>query len=258
MHFFMLLSWAICTLAGPLAPRQAGPSVTISNGTVVGSSDGSIDSFKGIPFADPPTNTNRLRAPSPVATSFGTIQAIGQPTACPQFYTQVDTSNLPSEVIGVLLDTPFGQEIQMEGEDCLNLNVQRPAGTTADSNLPVIVWIYGGGFEFGSTQGYDGSSLIERSVALGQPVIYVAINYRVGGFGFLAGSELQNEGNTNLGLKDQRLGLQWIQENSILRPFDRHSLCLWLIIRVVAAFGGDPSKVTLWVRMSGLSRHVMN
>lgn len=213
MHCSLFLSLSVGALAVPLDTRQAAPSVTISNGTVVGSSDGSIDSFKGIPFAESPAGASRLRAPSPVATPFGTIQATSVPAACPQFYLQVDTSNLPSEVTGELLDTPFGQQIQNEDEDCLNLNVQRPTGTTADSKLPVVVWIFGGGFELGSTQTYDGSSFVKKSVSLGQPVMYVAINYRVGGFGFLAGSDLQSEGNTNLGLKDQRLGLQWVQDN---------------------------------------------
>ena len=219
-------------LASPIQTRAAPPTVSFSNGTVVGSSGGQVDSFKGIPFAQPPVGTNRLKAPVPLATSFGTIQATGTPTACPQFYVSVDTSNLPSEVVGTLLDTPFGQAIQNAGEDCLTLNVQRPSGTTSSSKLPVVAWIFGGGFELGSTQSYDGTAFVDQSISLGQPVLYVAINYRVGGFGFLAGSELQSEHNTNLGLRDQRLGLQWIQDN-------------------IEAFGGDPTKVTLWGESAG-------
>lgn len=61
-----------------------------------------------------------------------------------------------------------------------------------------------GGFEFGSTQLYDGGSMIKKSIALGQQVVFVAVNSRISGFGFLAGKELQDEGSTNLGLKDQR------------------------------------------------------
>jgi len=68
--------------------------------------------------------------------------------------------------------------------------------------------------------------------AAGHPVIYVEVNYRVSGFGFLAGSELQKDGSTNLGLRDQRLGLQWVAEN-------------------IAAFGGDPDKVTIWGESAG-------
>jgi len=82
---------------------------------------------------------------------------------------------------------------------------------------------------------YDGSTLIQNSVsglAAGHPVIYVAVNYRLAGFGFLAGKELQQDGSTNLGLRDQRLGLEWVAEN-------------------IAAFGGDPDKVTIWGESAG-------
>lgn len=68
----------------------------------------------------------------------------------------------------------------------------------------------GGGFEFGSTQTYDASFFINKSVALGEEVLYVATNYRLGGFGFLGGQQLKNEGNTNLGLHDQRLAMQYV------------------------------------------------
>jgi len=95
-----------------------------------------------------------------------------------------------------------------------------------------LFWIYGGGFEFGSTASYDAKSIVTRSVALGKPVLYVAVNYRLGGFGFMAGKELAAEGSTNLGLRDQRLGLQWVQDN-------------------IAAFGGDPTKVTIWGESAG-------
>lgn len=90
----------------------------------------------------------------------------------------------------------------------------------------------GSGFEVGSTQMYDGTPIVSESIALGHPIIYVAVNYRVGGFGFLAGKELQSDGSTNLGLRDQRMGLKWVAEN-------------------IAAFGGDPDKVTIWGESAG-------
>ena len=79
--------------------------------------------------------------------------------------------------------------------------------------MPEILTGDEGGFETGSTSTYDGSSIIRKSVSLGQPIIYVSVNYRLGGFGFLAGKELANEHSTNLGLRDQRLGMQWVQDN---------------------------------------------
>jgi len=97
---------------------------------------------------------------------------------------------------------------------------------TANSSLPVTFYIFGGGFEFGSTSTYDGSDLITSSISQGKDILYVAVNYRVGGFGFLPGSEILQDGSSNLGLLDQRLGLEWVADN-------------------IAAFGGDPSKVTI-------------
>lgn len=74
-------------------------------------------------------------------------------------------------------------------EDCLTLNVQRPGGVKAGDDLPVLLWIFGGGFELGSTAMYDGAHVVEESVALGKPVIFAEMNYRVAGFGFLPGKE---------------------------------------------------------------------
>lgn len=224
VNIFLPLLAALAA-AVPLDERQSGPSVTIANGTLLGSSSQGVDSFKGIPFAQPPVGDLRLRAPRPLAQGFGTRQATQSGRACPQFFSQVNTGILPQDVVGRLLNTPLFQRITDAGEDCLTIDVQRPATATANSKLPVLFWIYGGGFEVGSNGMYDGGSLVRKSISLGEPVIYVAVNYRVGGFGFLGGSDLAAEGgNTNLGLRDQRLGLQWVQDN-------------------IAAFGGDPTKV---------------
>jgi carboxylesterase type B len=217
----LLLSWAG---AVPLEKRGS-PSITIRNGTILGDSSGGVDSFKGIPFAQPPVGNLRLRPPLPLDKSFGTIVSKTIPPACPQFY--FDQSTIPSAVLGSLLNLPLLQTIQQESEDCLTIDVIKPSTATESSNLPVLFWIFGGGFELGSTQIYDGSNIVQKSIALGQPIIWVAVNYRVGGFGFLPGKEIKADGASNLGLKDQRLGLKWVQEN-------------------IAAFGGDPEKVTIW------------
>lgn len=218
--------------ADPLFERQTGPTVTIQNGTVVGSSAGGVESFKGIPFAQPPVGPLRLKPPQTITEPFGTIQAVGIPSSCPQFFVQIDTSSLVGDVISDLINNPAVQAATLSSEDCLTLNVQRPAGATADSKLPVLFWIFGGGFEFGSNQLYDGSSFVTKSAALGKDIIFVAVNYRVGGFGFLPGEELQRDGSTNLGLRDQRLALEWVQDN-------------------IEAFGGDPEKVTIWGESAG-------
>lgn len=233
MFSCLLLTFVASAIAAPLLGNTAaGPVVTINNGTVIGSSDGIVDSFKGIPFALPPTGTLRLKAPQTINVPFGVITATGTPTACPQFQTMTNTTSLPDQTLNLLSNSPLLQVSTPSGENCLTLNVQRPANANANSKLPVVFWIYGGGFEFGSTQTYDASSFIEKSISLGQNVIYVATNYRLGGFGFLAGKELQRDGSTNLGLRDQRLAMQWVQEN-------------------IAAFGGDPTQVTIWGESAG-------
>ncbi|KAF7195276.1 putative secreted lipase [Pseudocercospora fuligena] len=223
---------AASAFAAPLDERQSGPSVTIRNGTVVGSTATGIDSFKGIPFAQPPVGDLRLRSPRPLTSGFGTINSNPSPRACPQFFTPVNTGNVPQDALGMLVNTPLVQQVTNAGEDCLTLNVQRPSTATSSSKLPVLFWIYGGGFEAGSSGMYDGGSIIRKSVSLGKPIIFVAVNYRLGGFGFLGGKDLAGEGNTNLGLRDQRLGMQWVQDN-------------------IAAFGGDPTKVTIWGESAG-------
>lgn len=123
----------------------------------------------------------------------------------------------------------------------------RPARTKADAKLPILVWIYGGGFDGGGTSDprYNMSALVRLSQDMGKPIlggrflssfqdeIYrlthekVSINYRVNKLGFLQTPEILKEGSSNAGMHDQRLALMWIQEN-------------------IAAFGGDPSRVTIW------------
>ncbi|KAK4980353.1 hypothetical protein LTR42_000660 [Elasticomyces elasticus] len=212
--------------------RAAGPAVTIANGTVVSSTTGTVDSFRGIPYAQPPIDNLRLRPAQSIKTSFGTINDNPLPRACPQFLASIKSGSLSGVAISLLSDAPTAQPVTDAGEDCLTINVQRPSGTKANAKLAVVFWIYGGGFEFGTTQTYDGTTFVTKSIQLSAPVIYVAVNYRLGGFGFLAGSNLAKEGSTNLGLRDQRLGLQWVQEN-------------------IAAFGGDPDKVTIWGESAG-------
>jgi carboxylesterase type B len=110
----------------------------------------------------------------------------------------------------------------------------RPKGAcnATDAKLPVLLWIFGGGFETGSPQMYDGSVLIPESVSQGKPMILVTVNYRLGAFGFLGGNQVLEDGAANLGLLDQRMGLEWVADN-------------------IAAFGGDPNAVTIWGQSAG-------
>ncbi|EZG03171.1 hypothetical protein H106_06673 [Trichophyton rubrum CBS 735.88] len=227
---FAHLSIAVPTAAAPAIEKRAAPSVQLDYATVVGSRALGIDSFKGIPFAQPPVGKLRLKPPQPITGDLGTVKAVGIPRTCPQMYLQSD--DIPEDVLGRFINTPFFQKLTHAGEDCLTINVQRPSSATPGSKLPVLFWIFGGGFELGSTQLYDGTSLILRSMMQRRDIIFVAVNYRVGGFGFLPGADIKNDGSANLGLLDQRLGLQWVADN-------------------IARFGGDPEKVTIWGESAG-------
>lgn len=219
--------------AVPLDKRAAPTVVAPSPGaTVVGKSLLGVETFNGIPFAKPPTGNLRLKPPQPLTSSVGKVDGTQVPKACPQFFFSLDQSNFPANVLGTILNTPLFQTVTNAGEDCLTVNVQRPVGTTSSSKLPVLLWIFGGGFELGSTQMYDGTSLITSSISENKPIVFVAVNYRVGGFGFLPGKEILNDGSANLGLLDQRLALQWVADN-------------------IGAFGGDPDKVTIWGESAG-------
>jgi triacylglycerol lipase len=230
----LFFSFVSLTLAAPHKRASATPTVTISypEATIVGLG-GTVEQFPGIPFAQPPVGSLRLKPPQPLTEPLGTINATANGKACPQFVFS-DTINdaIPTAEIGLLLDTPLFQTVLNSGEDCLVINVQRPAGTTSTSKLPVLFWIFGGGFEIGWNSMYDGSSWITESVSEGKPIIFVAVNYRVAGFGFLPGAEILADGSSNLGLLDQRLGLQWVADN-------------------IEAFGGDPDRVTIWGESAG-------
>jgi carboxylesterase type B len=235
MKLTILLPLIPLALAVP-APleRRANPTVIAPSpqATVAGTSIANVESFKGIPYAQPPIDQLRLKPPQPLTSSLGKVDGTGIPKACPQFFFSIDERNIPTNILGTILNLPLLQTVTNAGEDCLTVNVQRPAGTKADAKLPVLFWIFGGGFELGSTAMYDGASLVAESVAQGKPIVFVAVNYRVGGFGFMPGKEVLEDGSANLGLLDQRLGLQWVADN-------------------IAAFGGDPEKVTIWGESAG-------
>src|SRR6478736_1367184 len=155
---------------------SAGDPVTTDAGLVSGtmSADG-LKTYFGIPFAAPPIRENRWRAPQPVMPWQGVLTANKLPPECVQ--------GLRSSTINHY----FGDELS--GEDCLYLNVWAPASATAGGRLPVVVWIYGGGFTQGSASSpiYAGSALARKGV------IYIALNYRVGVLGFLAYPEMTTE-----------------------------------------------------------------
>jgi para-nitrobenzyl esterase len=203
----------VILLAASPAAAHIG-EVQVTGGRVAGTLANGIASFKGIPFAAPPVGELRWRAPQPLKAWSGVKPAATYGPSCVQ------------DALFVKL---FGAAPAMS-EDCLYLNVWTPAKSAGDA-LPVMVWIYGGGFVGGMTgiPVYDGTRLAEKGVVL------VSVAYRLGALGFLAHPALSKEsgkGSGNFGLQDQIAGLRWVKDN-------------------IARFGGNPSRVTIFGESAG-------
>jgi acetylcholinesterase len=212
--------------------QRAAPTVKLDSATVTGVSSLRTHKFLGIPFAKPPVGDLRFRQPQPLGAYAGSFEATEFGLSCPQQAISLPLGGgLVQEAVDYITNTIFGA-VFPDSEDCLTINVVKPASATPDSKLPVAVWIFGGGFELGGTTMYDGATIVGKSIDIGKPVIYVSMNYRVTGFGFMASKEIKDAGVGNLGLQDQRLALRWIQ-------------------KYISSFGGDPTKVTIWGESAG-------
>lgn len=198
--------------------------VKTENGTVRGieAADPRITAFKGIPFAAPPVGENRWRAPQPAANWEGVRDCFRFAPISVQ-----DTPGLGTDIY--CREWHVDPEIAMD-EDCLYLNVWTPA-KAADEKLPVFVWFFGGGLQWGypAEMEFDGERLARRGI------IVVSVNYRLNVFGFLAHPELtanQPDAPTNFGSLDQQAGLRWVKRN-------------------IQAFGGDPNNITIGGQSAG-------
>ncbi|TFK88169.1 carotenoid ester lipase precursor [Polyporus arcularius HHB13444] len=216
--------------------RQTSPTVQLDRATVVGTVNGSVESFLGIPYAQPPVGDLRLRLPQLLDSYNGTIDATALGNQCIQQALTLPPNVPPDALQGALpLFVLFSPNPDVtQSEDCLNINVIRPANISPHAKLPVLFWIYGGAYADGSNAmpGYNGTAVVERSIEIGEPVIFVALNYRLHVFGFLGGKEVQQAGIANLGLHDQRAALRWTNH-------------------FISSFGGDPTKVTIWGESAG-------
>ncbi|KAH7928750.1 alpha/beta-hydrolase [Leucogyrophana mollusca] len=219
-------------VAGSPLSRRAAPTVTLDDATVTGVSAGSVSKFLGIPFAQPPTGQLRFQLPQPIPAYNASFSATAFGPSCPQQAISLPIPpGLVAETVDYLTNTIY-QVVTPSSEDCLTLNVVAPADATPESALPVVVWIFGGGFELGGTSTYDGGVIVNRAIELDVPAVYVSMNYRVSALGFLASQEVKDAGVGNLGLQDQREALRWVQ-------------------KYISAFGGDPTKVTIWGESAG-------
>lgn len=194
--------------------QPSRPIVDTGYGPVRGIDDGTIAAWRGIRYAAPPVGELRWRAPEPPARWREVADATRVGPACPQ---PVDR-RIPLE-----LGAP-------QGDDCLTLNVWAPSGTAAGDRKPVMVWVHGGAYVLGAASQtlYHG-----RALATAGDVIVVTVNYRLGAFGFLDLSWLDDRRYaTNPGLRDVLLALQWVRDN-------------------IEGFGGDPDRVTLFGESAG-------
>ncbi|KAJ7314969.1 extracellular triacylglycerol lipase precursor [Mycena albidolilacea] len=210
----LLLSGLLPILAPFVSTANAAaPTIQLGKTTLTGRAIETFEQefFGAIPYADPPLARKRFKPPvlKPSPDS-KTLDASNFGPACLQ------------------MDLPLAQM----SEDCLTINVLRPAGIAANAKLPVMFWTYGGGFDEGASAIYNGTGIVAQSVARGTPVIYVDFNYRLGPLGFPQGQEADNGGALNLGIKDQLAALEWVQLN-------------------IGTFGGDRRKVTLFGESAG-------
>lgn len=130
--------------------KRAAPTVTIASGSIVGVSRSDNEAFNGIPFANPPVGQLRFKPPVKLSKNLGVFDASGLPPACPQFVSDSDDGGLLPKIITTVTNTALFQKALKISEDCLTVNVVRPKGTKAGDKLPVLFWIYGGGFEVSS------------------------------------------------------------------------------------------------------------
>ncbi|OAX40611.1 alpha/beta-hydrolase [Rhizopogon vinicolor AM-OR11-026] len=192
-----------------------------------------IHQFRGIKYATIPA---RFRQSKLVTSYPSSVDATRHGPICPQS----DQKSLEEELIGLAESDIPRQVFKQDEFECLNLNITCPAGHHCESQLPVMVWIHGGGNRgCGSSWVYDGGALVRKSVDVGKPIIMVTINFRIGLFGVAANAHLADDNRTagdegvgNYGLRDQRQALEWVNH-------------------YIADFGGDPSNVTLFGYSSG-------
>ena len=211
-HITYITLTIIMILSACKSDRLSEATVTLKDGVIQGTVENGIAVFRGIPFAAPPVDELRWKAPQPVEPWKGVRMA---------------DKYAPAPIQSTVL---WMGDIDMS-EDCLYLNIWTPAKSKKEK-LPVMVWIHGGGFSNGASFSpvYSGENIAANGVIL------VSVAYRLGALGFLALPELSAESehgvSGNYGLLDQIAGLKWVQDN-------------------IEAFGGDPAKVTIFGESAG-------
>jgi para-nitrobenzyl esterase len=216
VRLLLAAAGAVCAATAVADPSAALTSVTVmtDKGPVTGGSSSTVSSFLGIPYAAPPVGPLRWQAPQPGAPWLK-LRATKFANHCPQ------------------LPGPYG--VASTTEDCLYLNVYAPSNGLGDSSSngakrPVMVWFHGGSNQVGLSDKFGPAGLV------GEDVVVVTVNYRLGVLGFLSHpaltAESPNHVSGNYGILDQQAALRWVQRN-------------------VANFGGDPGNVTVFGQSAG-------
>ncbi|KAK1221633.1 hypothetical protein PQX77_015548 [Marasmius sp. AFHP31] len=240
----LVYSFTFIGAANSLSSRQtAAPVVDLGYARYQGVFDPNtnVTNYRGLRYAAPPTGDLRWQAPQPPANVSGIQQANLDPLPCFQAESYgTSPTNPNSQIIDKRQALPAG------GEDCLFLNVASPGTKVPSKGLPTVVWIHGGGYVRQSALGVNRELKAVRYIAraasqfqasdlvreANNGVVAVVIQYRLGLFGFLPGSEVKKNGALNAGLLDQNFALRWVQKH-------------------ISKFGGDPTKVTVWGESAG-------
>lgn len=219
MHFFTSTLGLLLLIS---SYAVANPEVAIPEQSITyhGTSKDGVEQFQNIRYAQDTSGQNRFAPPQPYAPPPGPIDATRPGAACPQALNAA---------------TFYSSPVTNISEDCLTLRVARPATNSTDARrLPVLFWIYGGGSTTGQIYDatFEPAPLVQQSVTNGQPVIYVAANYRLGIFGTADTPFLRRNQSSMALMRDQRAALEWVHEN-------------------IAFFGGDPDHVTVFGQSAG-------
>ncbi|KAF5004968.1 hypothetical protein FDECE_8563 [Fusarium decemcellulare] len=258
----LLLLLAVNALAAPKTPSLPVVDLGYERHRALSYNETTeVYKFSNIRYAQPPVGELRFRAPVAPLPNHDEIQTGAEVTACPQgvpfwlarafkpigLYTNGKEFRLESWEADIKNSTPpsGGSPPPPPTEDCLFLDVHVPRKvfdaakkSKKDCGAPVLVWIHGGGYAFGSKDGYpspgsEPSGLLNHGKDFEKDgIIFVGLNYRLGAFGFLPGSDVEKDGDLNAGLLDQRLALEWVQDN-------------------IHLFGGSKDKVTVMGESAG-------